>query len=80
MKPCWENAPRWANYLAQDSDGSWWWHENKPEISGVDDHHGEWESSGGQIDIAEPCGENWHDSLEERPTMVHEGALRNEPI
>jgi hypothetical protein len=28
----WENAPEWANWLAQDHDGGWWWFENKPSL------------------------------------------------
>lgn len=31
FKPKWENAPEWAEYLAMDSDGSWWWHIEKPK-------------------------------------------------
>jgi hypothetical protein len=30
MKPDWEDAPGWANYLAMDYDGEWWWFERKP--------------------------------------------------
>jgi len=29
-KPKWEDAPEWANYLAMDSDGAWFWFEKKP--------------------------------------------------
>ena len=28
----WTNAPEWANYLAMDDDGSWWWYELEPNI------------------------------------------------
>jgi len=31
MKPSWDDAPEWANWLAQDEDGSWWWYGAKPE-------------------------------------------------
>jgi len=30
MIPSWKDAPEWANWLAQDEDGSWWWFEVKP--------------------------------------------------
>jgi len=33
VKPSWENAPDWAQWLAQDEDGSWWWYGAKPEWS-----------------------------------------------
>jgi hypothetical protein len=26
----WNNAPEWANWCAMDSDGHWFWFENKP--------------------------------------------------
>ena len=26
-KPDWEDAPDWANWLAQDMDGEWYWYE-----------------------------------------------------
>jgi hypothetical protein len=30
MKPSWDNAPAWANYLAQDDSGHWCWYEITP--------------------------------------------------
>lgn len=30
MKPDWKDAPEWAQYLAQDGDGDWWWYEQQP--------------------------------------------------
>jgi hypothetical protein len=29
-KPTWEDAPTWAKYLAQDSNGSWYWYADAP--------------------------------------------------
>lgn len=29
-KPTWGNAPEWANWLAQELDGSWFWYEKEP--------------------------------------------------
>ena len=29
-KPSWDKAPSWAQYLCQDTDGSWWWYEYEP--------------------------------------------------
>jgi hypothetical protein len=33
MKPSWESAPDWAQWLAQNEDGSWQWFENPPQAS-----------------------------------------------
>lgn len=30
MKPSWTRAPEWANFLAQDDDGTWYWYELEP--------------------------------------------------
>lgn len=30
-KPDWDDAPEWAEWLAQDADGSWWWYESQPQ-------------------------------------------------
>lgn len=32
-KPNWKDAPSWANYLAQDDEGDWYWFENRPEAT-----------------------------------------------
>jgi len=29
-KPTWEDAPNWANWLAQDPSGRWYWYGSKP--------------------------------------------------
>lgn len=26
-KPSWDTAPEWANYLAMDGNGEWFWYE-----------------------------------------------------
>ena len=30
MKPSWSDAPEWANWLAKDESGEWYWYENEP--------------------------------------------------
>ena len=30
--PDWNAAPEWANYVAMDEDGEWYWYENEPTI------------------------------------------------
>jgi hypothetical protein len=32
MKPDWKDAPEWAQWLAMDPDGSWWWFEHEPIV------------------------------------------------
>lgn len=69
-KPEWnEDTPNWANWLAQDSDGTWIFYENKPEIvilggEGYWNVHGLFliDSVGGAIDDSA-----WKNSLEQRP-------------
>lgn len=64
-KPDWKDAPSWANYLAQDDTGEWWFYESKPTHSDL----GAFDSS---IGIAEEFSTgivfgDWSDTLEERP-------------
>lgn len=30
MKPDWTKAPTWAQFLAQDRNGKWFWYEARP--------------------------------------------------
>lgn len=36
MKPDWDDAPKWAKWLAMDSDGDWYWYESSPTWDYVD--------------------------------------------
>lgn len=67
MKPQWRNAPAWANWLARDADGTWFWYEQAPDCI---------PSSGGGMwaspDITSRTAiagadETWVDSIEKRP-------------
>lgn len=31
-KPDWKDAPEWANWLAGDADGTWYWFKDKPDF------------------------------------------------
>jgi hypothetical protein len=70
MKPDWSTAPEWANYLAQDKFGDWYWYENKPEarpLSWMVIPHFALASTGkGSVP-------NWRDTLEERPVEAEGG-------
>lgn len=60
----WSNAPKWAQYVAMDSSGEWWWHLNKPyQICG------RWEVDGAESELAEsePIAIDWKCTLMKRP-------------
>lgn len=61
MKPDWKDAPEWANWLAMDGNGRWYWHENKPHPLKFTEewvYGGKNEFAGMQL--------AWVDSLEQR--------------
>jgi len=69
MKPDWKDAPEWANYLAMNGSGWWFWFKEKPFIS---EYYSEWLPSdyliGGSCRAGGYCGaNNWLESLEQRP-------------
>lgn len=62
MKPSWDQAPEWANYLAMDADGTWYWYKNQPELN----VSGYWECPTGDFENA--CGNaQWYLTLESKP-------------
>lgn len=63
MKPSWDDAPEWANYLAMDDDGEWYWFEMEPAYDGA-----MWNQRGGQASLAISNEESGLDSLEQRPS------------
>lgn len=67
MKPDWKDAPEWAQWLANDMSGDWYWFENKPRLSL---RSCLWMPEGGDCAFGE-AGlylPNWQDSLEGRPS------------
>jgi hypothetical protein len=60
-KPDWKDAPDWANYLAKDVNGSWWWYEKKPKAEGS-----LWMKEKGSDQSNVIC-KNWRKTLESRP-------------
>lgn len=69
-KPSWLDAPVWANWLAQDGDGEWFWHEYEPEaVRIVFTLAGFWAASGSKFEWARttPAYEPWDQTLEIRP-------------
>jgi len=68
--PRWKDAPDWANWLAQDGDGSWYWYEH-PIYAHEDDEWYEQHRFGGRIDDAGVAAErnpDWHNTRHARPT------------
>lgn len=72
-KPHWKDAPDWANWLAMDDDGSWFWYQKKPRLT---DDHCRFIETGGQNELAvmDRPNLNWRETLEPRPTQLPEGA------
>ena len=62
MKPNWSDSPAWANYLAQDEEGNWFWYASKPTPC----KH-VWGTENDLCTGADVRNPNWRDTLEERP-------------
>ena len=63
--PEWEHAPGWANWLAMDPSGQWWWYAAEPELlSGSwGNAWGKWVKEAGLT----PGRIDWTETLEQRP-------------
>jgi len=60
-KANWDGAPSWANYVAMDQDGDWWWFEEKPVAE-----NSCWCNKGaGRAEFI--SSEDWVATLEQRP-------------
>lgn len=66
-KPSWDDAPEWAQWLAQDANGQWYWYENCPYTSNEMGKFLE-PSYGGRIARAKTAPiTDWQSTLEQRP-------------
>lgn len=68
-KPDWEDAPDWAEWLAQDKDGEWYWYEQKPsrcETYWKQVYYSTRFMLAGQ-QPTQDLDQDWADSLERRP-------------
>lgn len=66
MKPDWKDAPKFARFIAADSDGCWCWFRNRPEWLDMNDGSGMWvDPTGGEGAVA--CMASAADTLEARP-------------
>lgn len=76
-KPDWGKASDWAQWLAQDSSGKWWWYPNYMSAPTLASQC----FINGSIDpvISAGAGEvigDWRDTLEQRPSHIGESADR----
>lgn len=66
MKPSWDDAPEWAQWLAMDDDGVWFWYEDRPYLPSI--HYHEWVNSTHRKSArATEVDFDFRDSLECRP-------------
>lgn len=75
-KPTWDKAPEWANWLACNADGEWFWYEEKPVINtDFECFTTYYDGSSHGIDsfsyYQEPNNvDNWIDTLEKRQDVI----------
>lgn len=66
MKPDWKDAPEWAEWVAQDADGTWWFYGYKPRpwlgMCWMTSH-----PMGRQHPHKSEPNKNWRKTLENRP-------------
>ena len=58
--PSWDDAPEWANWLAMDENGDWYWYEYEPVPNGNSWIHF------GRSFSADPSN-GWQKTLQQRP-------------
>ena len=64
-KPSWDEAPEWAQWLAQDRDGQWFWYSHEPVTS-----QNSWATQTGlrsEHAFVRDTKPSWHGTLEGRP-------------
>tara|TARA_R110000787_G_C13443394_1_gene446725 strand:- start:4815 stop:5063 length:249 start_codon:yes stop_codon:yes gene_type:complete len=73
IKPEWDDAPEWANWLACGPEGLWYWYQDEPRI---DEALFDWDGEHGSVfemhfpqDHPQLC-EDWRATLEHRPDVI----------
>lgn len=66
--PSWDDAPEWANWLAQDSNGWWYWFEIEPYQEEACWNFGGDEEYDRIRAIDAIPNPNWRNTLQSRPT------------
>jgi hypothetical protein len=72
-KPLWSAAPPWANWLACDITGDWYWYADEPSFPTEGSRQGFWKShnheepaddncpfGNGKMEMAHCAPEGWH--------------------
>lgn len=67
-KPSWQDAPKWANWLAMDSNGGWFWYASKPKVEHIPNPLAFLDSGDGEAMAV--VSENWQQTLEQRPEEI----------
>jgi hypothetical protein len=76
-KPSWDDAPEWAQWLAQDRDGQWFWFRDKP-VTGQNC----WATQSGSRSehaCVRDTKPSWHETLEERPASCDKPSWEESP-
>lgn len=68
-KPSWDDAPEWAQWLAQDADGEWRAFKNFPKTGPDHWFSSERISKGKMSKGTIPAGHDWRQTLEARPAF-----------
>ena len=69
-EPDWFYAPKWANFVAQDSNGHWYWFEHEPSVCEQDrEWQVDWLAYRGasRSDMVYWDATDWRESLQARP-------------
>lgn len=64
--PSWDEAPKWAQWLAMDADGSWTWFDRKPFPVEMFSK-GLWMTAPNEGIFSEANIDRWQNVLQERP-------------
>lgn len=64
MRPDWKYAPEWAEFVAMDADGDWYWYSQQPHLEYPTDDF--WANTG-RYQKAGYTSNPWQDTLEKRP-------------
>ena len=60
--PSWKDAPEWANWVAQDRNGDWFWYEHEPMTFKCS-----W-GAHDRVELASKPIEDWETTKQPRPT------------
>ena len=62
VRPDWNDAPEWANYMSMDESGKWYWWEHEP----LPKFGQWWLQRDGKVKLALEADKPWSETLESR--------------